>query len=346
MQEKKIFNPNGSDLISDRTIIKGNGTNLFNMNEVKYKWANDLFVRMTANFWLPERISLVKDKKDYLEKLNDKERDMFCCVLSFLTFLDSIQTNNIPKVADFITASEVTACLSTQSFFETIHSKSYSYIIENVIDSTERNKVYEYWKQNDILFERNKYIANIYQEFWDNQSDENFAKVIIANYILESLYFYNGFMFFYNFVSRGLLFGVADEIRLIQADELLHIELFANIINEINKEFPDFIKSEVIYEMFDFACKEEIKWFSYVLKDSQITGMSIKNTEEYTKYLVNQRLTLLGLEPLYINNNHNPYHYLEAQSDSNSDSSVKSNFFESKNTNYVQAGLFKDWDKI
>ena len=345
MEVKKLFNPNGDDSISQRKMIKGNSTNLFNMNEVKYKWAIELYKQMTGVFWLPERISLEKDKNDYVNKLNDQERNIFNSILSFLTFLDSIQTNNIPKVADYITASEVSACMTTQTFFETIHSKSYAYLIENVIPFDNRNKVYELWKDNSILFERNKYIANIYQEFWDNPNDNNLAKVIVANYILESLYFYNGFIFFYNLASRNLMLGTADIIRLIQFDEMLHIDLFANIILEINKEIPNFISQELIYEMFDFACKEEIKWSQYILKDSHILGLNEQNTEEYTKFLVNKRLQTIGLEPLYLDSNNNPYKYLELQADSDS-SSVKSNFFESKNTNYSQANVLEGWDLI
>ena len=72
----------------------------------------------------------------------------------------------------------------------------------------------------------NSFIAKIYQDFIDEQSDENFAKVIIANYLLESLYFYNGFNFFYLLASRNKMVGTSDIIRLINRDELSHVVLF------------------------------------------------------------------------------------------------------------------------
>lgn len=40
MQSNPIFNPNGNDDVSVRTIIKGSTTGLFNLNDVKYPWAN------------------------------------------------------------------------------------------------------------------------------------------------------------------------------------------------------------------------------------------------------------------------------------------------------------------
>ncbi len=52
MEQKLLFNPNGDDSIQTRTIIKGNTTNLFNLNDVKYVWANKLYRIMMANFWI------------------------------------------------------------------------------------------------------------------------------------------------------------------------------------------------------------------------------------------------------------------------------------------------------
>ena len=49
-------------------------------------------------------------------------------ILSFLVFLDSIQTANLPNIGAYITANEVNLCLSIQAFQECVHSQSYSYI--------------------------------------------------------------------------------------------------------------------------------------------------------------------------------------------------------------------------
>ena len=52
MKQKILFNPDGDDTLLNRTIIKGNPTNLFNLNDVKYIWANRLYRTMMANFWI------------------------------------------------------------------------------------------------------------------------------------------------------------------------------------------------------------------------------------------------------------------------------------------------------
>ena len=343
MEQKKLFNPKGDDSVQNRSIIKGDVTNLFNLNEVKYNWAKDMYRIMMGNFWVPEKVDLTKDIKDYQE-LSEAEVKAFDGILSFLIFLDSIQTNNVPNIANYITAPEISTILSIQTYQEAIHSQSYAYVVETVIPVDKREYIYDFWRDDEILLERNKYIAGIYQDFIDDASDENYVKVLLANYILESLYFYNGFMFFYNLASRNLMLGVADEIRYINRDELTHVVIFRNIMNTIKDEYPDLISEELVHSMFKEAVVQEIKWANHIL-GNEILGINEESTEKYTKYLANERITAIGYTPLYPEFTENPYAHLERLADQDGDS-VKSNFFESTNTGYSQSSSIDGWDDL
>lgn len=189
MQRKKLFNVDGDDTLINRRMIKGNVTNLFNLNNVKYQWANKLYRLMMENFWIPEKVSLFDDKRAYNE-LTPAEQNAYDGILSFLVFLDSIQTNNLPNISDYITAPEVNLILAIQTYQEAVHSQSYAYIIESIIPSEKRAYIYDRWRDDKVLLERNKYIAEIYQDFVDERNDKNFARVLMANYLLEGVYFY------------------------------------------------------------------------------------------------------------------------------------------------------------
>lgn len=70
-----IFNPDGNDALSMRTIIKGSTTGLFNLNEVRYPWAKSLYQVMVGNFWLPEKVSGLKDdQRDFTAVLTSDEQ--------------------------------------------------------------------------------------------------------------------------------------------------------------------------------------------------------------------------------------------------------------------------------
>ena len=162
MQRKRLFNIEGNDELINRRMIKGNVTNLFNLNNVKYQWANKLYRLMMENFWIPEKVSLFDDKRAYAE-LSPSEQKAYDGILSFLVFLDSIQTNNLPNISDYITAPEVNLILAIQTYQEAVHSQSYAYIIESIIPVEKRAEIYEKWREDKVLLERNKYIAEIYQ---------------------------------------------------------------------------------------------------------------------------------------------------------------------------------------
>ncbi len=341
IQKNKIFNPDGNDSIEVRTIIKGNTTGLFNLNAVKYSWAKAMYQVMIGNFWVPEKVSGLQDDAIMYKKLESAEQRAYKGILSFLTFLDSIQTVNLPNFSDYITSPEVNLLLAIQSFQEAIHSQSYTTILETVVDAKEREQIYYFWRDDKILLERNKYIGDIYQTFIDKPTDENFFKALIGNFLLEGLYFYNGFAFFDTLVYNTKMIATGRMINYIRRDELTHVALFANIIREIKKEFPDIFQQKTVFEMFDTAVEQEIKWSHHIIS-GKVSGITKKTTEGYTKWLANSRLEMLGLSPLYPDVVSNPYKHLESLQDNNSE---KTNFFESTVTNYTQSSSLKgSWD--
>lgn len=344
MDRKKLFNPKGIDSLSERKIIKGDSTNLFNLNNVKYQWANQLYRSMMGNFWIPEKIDLTQDRTDY-NNLTIHEREAYDGILSFLIFLDSIQTNNIPNVSDYITAPEINLILSIQTFQEAIHSQSYQYIIESILPKETRNYIYDKWREDKVLFERNKYIAEIYQEFLDDTNDKNFAKIIIADYLLEALYFYNAFNFFYLLASRNKMMGTSDVIRLINRDELSHVVIFQQIFKEISNENENFFDLKEIRDMFEKAVEQEIAWTNHIIGDN-ILGITKETTEAYTKWLANERMKSIGLKPLYSGYEKNPYKHLEKFADTEGEGNVKANFFEGSVTSYNMSSSIDGWDEF
>lgn len=234
-----IFNPEGNDNVSARTIIKASTTGIFNLNDVKYPWAKAMYQVMIGNFWVPEKVSGLKDdQRDFHSVLTPEEQRAYKGILSFLIFLDSIQTVNLPNFSDYITSPEVNLILAIQAYQEAIHSQSYATILETVVSSEDRDAIYYYWREDKILLDRNAYIGGIYQDFIDEPTDHNFFRGIIANFLLESLYFYNGFAFFDTLVDHMKMPATGRMIAYIRRDELTHVTLFANIIKEIKREFP------------------------------------------------------------------------------------------------------------
>lgn len=338
----KIFNAKWNDDINKRTIIKWDNTGLFQLNNVKYNWATSMYTVMIGNFWIPEKVSWLNDDAlNYENDLSPEEIRAYDGILSFLIFLDSIQTVNLPNINDYITAPEVQLLMSIQAYQEAIHSQSYATILESVVDAKKRDEIYYFWRDDKILLERNEYIGGIYQKFIDNPNDDNFFEALIWNYLLEWLYFYNWFAFFDTLADNQKMKATDRMINYIRRDELTHVTLFANVLNEIKREFPDMYNEQKIYDMMETAVEQEITRSNHILGD-RIIWINGKNTEKYTKRLANERLVLIGLKPLYPDIAENPYKHLDRLQDDNME---KGNFFESTVTNYTQSSSMKgDWD--
>lgn len=336
-----LFNPQGTDETSSRRMIGGNATGLFNLNDVKYAWAKPMYQVMIGNFWVPEKVKGLPDDAIQYKNLTKDEQHAYDGVLSFLIFLDSLQTVNLPNFSDYITAPEVKLLLAIQSYQEAIHSQSYATILETVVDSKKRDEIYYFWREDTVLLERITYIGKLYQNFLENPSEENFFEALIANYLLEGLYFYNGFAFFDTLVYNSKMTATGRMISYIRRDELTHVTLFANIIKTIDKENPGFVKPEKVKEMFRIAVEQEIIWSHHIFGD-RVAGLTKNAIEEYTKHLANTRLNLLEIDPLYPEIIKNPFVHLERMADNNSE---KTNFFESTVVNYTQSSsLNGSWD--
>ncbi len=340
VNKKPLFNENGDIEVSKKRMINGNTTNLNDFNNMKYSWVADWYRQAMNNFWIPEEINLSQDLKDY-NKLNEYERTAYDKILSFLIFLDSIQTANLSNINSYITASEVNLCLTIQAFQEAVHSQSYSYMLDTICSPEKRNEILYQWKDDKILLERNKFIGEQYNKFLENPNKENLIKTIMANFILEGIYFYSGFMFFYNLERNGKMPGSAQEIRYINRDENTHLWLFRNLIRELQKEEADVFTDELVNElrlMMKTGVEHEINWGNYVIGEN-IQGINKNLIESYIKFLGNKRLKEIGLEPLFEGYDKNPAAWVDSLANANS---VKTDFFEAKSTAYAKASVLVD----
>ena len=343
LTKKPLFNENGDIEVVKRRMIGGNTTNLNDFNNLKYAWVSNWYRQAMNNFWIPEEINLNQDVKDYRKALTPPERRAYDKVLSFLVFLDSIQTANLPNIGAYITANEVNLCLNIQTYQEAVHSQSYGYMLDTICSPEERTEILYQWKFDEHLLARNKFIGDVYNQFLVDQSPKALLKVMIANYILEGIYFYSGFMFFYNLGRNGKMPGSVQEIRYINRDENTHLWLFRSIIMELKKEEPALFTEETVEELKEMmreGVRQEIKWGQYII-GNDIPGLNEQMVEDYVKYLGNLRADGVGFGKLYDGYAEEPPS-MEWVSQYSNANLIKTDFFEAKSTAYAKSGAIVD----
>jgi ribonucleoside-diphosphate reductase beta chain len=338
MERKKIYNPDSKEGVNDRKVFGGNPTGIFELNKIKYQWAYNLWDMMLNNTWFPKEVDLTADVRDY-KQLTNAEKNAYDKALSQLIFMDSLQTNNlIDNVNPYITSPEINLILVRQAFEEALHSQSYAVMVDSI--SQNGDEIYDMWRQDSVLKGKNDYIASVYDELaTGNPSDSDIVKAMFANQILEGIYFYSGFTFFYTLARSGKMLGSAQMIRFIQRDEVTHLLIFQNMINVTRKERPDLFTPELIeevYDMFRKAVDLEVSWGKHIT-EGNILGLTDGIIEDYIQHLADKRLTAVGLEKLY--NKEHPIKWVDNFSSFNEQ---KTNFFEGNVTNYSKGSLDLD----
>ncbi len=233
MNRKKIYNPESNESVNERRIFGGNPTGIFELNDIKYQWAYNLWEMMLNNTWFPKEVDMTRDVSDY-KQITDVEKAAYDKALSQLIFMDSLQTNNImDNINPYVTSPEINLILVRQAYEEALHSQSYAVMVDSI--SANSKEIYDLWRRDMMLKSKNDAIAAVYDELSKNPTEHNFVKACFANQILEGIYFYSGFAYIYTLARSGKMLGSAQMIRFIQRDEVTHLVLFQNLINSLRK---------------------------------------------------------------------------------------------------------------
>lgn len=175
----------------------------------------EVWDRLTANFWLPEKIPLSNDVQSW-HTLNDVERQTTMRVFTGLTMLDTIQgtVGAVKLIEDSVTMHEE-AVFTNIAFMESVHAKSYSSIFMTLASTPEINDAFRWSEENEKLQAK----AEIVLEYYEGHDP---LKKKIASVLLESFLFYSGFYLPMYWSSHAKLTNTADIIRLIIRDESVH----------------------------------------------------------------------------------------------------------------------------
>jgi ribonucleoside-diphosphate reductase beta chain len=325
-----------ADRVNSRRIIEGPKDNLMAISPMKHPWAREIWRVMAANTWFPQEIDLSRDVRDYKTTLTDAERTMYDKALAFLSNLDGIQFNNlIHNIGHYITSPEVSMCISRQAFEEANHVDSYATMIEAI--SLDPMSVYMTFERDEMLAAKNEYIMQKSLALKEDYSAKNFALAVVANIILEGIYFFSGFLAFYVLARNGKMLGSCDMIRLIQRDEQgTHLQLFVHIFKALQVERPELFDEDFYAQarkLFEGATELESAWGRYIIRDG-VLGITDTIIDDYIKHLANDRAAMIGMPPIYPGVK-NPVAWVEKFSEVRG---TETNFFEGKVTNYAVGG--------
>ncbi|MGM0846271.1 MAG: ribonucleotide-diphosphate reductase subunit beta [Bacillota bacterium] len=325
-------------------IINGSSSNILNWDDIRFPWAYPKYKRMLGNFWTPFEINMSKDIKQF-PNLTEQEQETFLKVIGLLALLDSIQTDYAGKVADYLTDSSLNALMIILAQQEVVHNHSYSYVLSSIVSKKKQEEVFDYWRTEPTLRKRNDFITNGYQGFVEEPNVENLLHSIVYDVILEGLFFYSGFAFFYNLARNQKMVAASTMINYINRDEQLHVGLFEKIFKEVLRENPDYNTEELHrfgMEAFKQAADLEIEWGRQIIGDN-IEGLLMSDLEAYIKFMANKRSQQMGFQAPFEGYKSNPLRWIVAYQEVDLG---KTDFFEQKSRQYTKTSDANGFDEL
>ncbi|WOV84538.1 ribonucleotide-diphosphate reductase subunit beta [Sporosarcina jeotgali] len=325
-------------------IFGGEASGILNWNNLAHPHFYTLRQRIRALFWTANEVDMTQDVKQFAN-LSKAEQDAFLKIIGLLATLDGPQTVIAMKIADFATDPSVKSIMATIADQESEHNHSYAYVLSSVTTYDKQVESFEMGRSDEVLMKRNERIVEIYNEFATNPTIETVLKAMVYTTLLEGLFFYSGFAFFYNLARHQKMVGTSTMISYINRDELQHGKAISDIFRAALAENPEYNTEEFtewIYDQFRYSVEQETIWSRYVLAD--IDGIDLDEMDGYVKYRANKMLRMLGLSEIYPEFIDNPMKWIRAYTD-NFDG-TKTDFFEQTSRQYVKTSDLNGFDDL
>ncbi len=313
----------------------GQSVNVARYDQQKHEVFERLIEKQLSFFWRPEEVDVSRDRIDY-QALPPHEQHIFISNLKYQTLLDSIQGRS-PNVAllTLVSIPELETWIETWAFSETIHSRSYTHIIRNIVNTPAQ--VFDDIVTNEQILKRAGSISHFYDDLIEatalyNLHGEGTHTVagrevtitlrelkkklylcLMSVNALEAIRFYVSFACSFAFAERELMEGNAKIIKMIARDEALHLTGTQHMLNlmRTGQDDPEMAEiaaacEQACFEIFKEAAIQEKEWAEYLFQDGSMIGLNKDILCQYVEYITNLRMSAVGLQPAFAGTKQNP----------------------------------------
>ena len=328
----------------DKNLWFDEGVDIARYDQLKYPQLDKITEKQLGFFWRPEEVDVSKDKKDFHD-LSKHEQHIFTSNLKRQILLDSVQ-GRAPNLAFLPICSlpELENWIETWSFFETIHSRSYTHIIRNVYPDPS----FVFDKMLDIkeIIECGNEIAAYYDELINKPSKKSLWMCMMSANALEGIRFYVSFACSWAFAELKKMEGNAKIIKFIARDENTHLAGTTTLLKLMRREDKEMDKiaretEDESTELFVKVIEQEKEWAEYLFRNGSMIGLNETILKDYVEWIGAKRMRAVGLTAPYKVPQANPLPWTEKWI---AGGNVQVAPQETEISSYVVGGVKKDVD--
>lgn len=283
------------------------------------------YKKHVSTFWTVEEIDLSKDSHDWENKLDQDERDFVLNILGFFAASDGLVMENlVNNFCSEITLPEARHFYAIQNFIESIHSETYSLMIDKFAGSEEKkHQLFNAVENHQSTKKKAEWALEHMEEKW-RDTEKDIARRLVAFACVEGIMFSSSFCALYWLKKKGVCPGLTFSNELISKDEGLHRD-FACELFRMSKG-ASLLKDQEILEIVKEAVEVEQEFVKEILP-YDLPAMNKKLMCEYVAYVADHLLVQLGKKKFY--NTPNPFPFMDMIS-----LEAKTNFFEKRVSEY------------
>ncbi|QIW90850.1 UNVERIFIED_ORG: hypothetical protein GCAPEGMB_00535 [Vibrio phage V07] len=260
-----VFNANNKGYSEGYPLFLGEELGLFDTINRTYPELEELYQQQMAQIWNEFEVDLTQDKMD-MQKVDPKVTELMVKTISWQHLADSVASKSISGLLmKYVTNSELEGLLNCWSLFETIHARTYSHIVKQTFQNPVEMLKETY--DNLKVLDRSQAIVEAFDRLEALPKDSTRKEVmqailgaIFALFALEAIAFMASFSVTFGIAETGVFQGIAQDVKLICRDEVMHTR-------------------------FDYAI------LSILLKDPEWSHVYNSNISEYKRILDSVRTT-------------------------------------------------------
>lgn len=322
-----VFNKdNQGHITKSYPLFLGEDLGLFDTVNLQHDKLEQLYQEQVSQLWNEQEVSLEQDRMDML-KLDPDVVDLMVRTISWQHLADSVASKSIPELfLPHCTNSELEGVIMAQSFFEIIHSRTYSHIIKQTFVDP-NDMLARTYKDLDVLV-RSEAIIKAFDELGAvtedtprRQKQEAIVKGLVALFALESVAFMASFAVTFAISEAEVFQGIASLVTLIARDEVIHSRMDAAALEILRKDpewagVYDELKPQ-LKEIMDAVVEQEQVWADALFSNGkQLIGLNSSLLKEYVEYMAYPAYQELSLTPDFEVVKENPLPYMNKYIDS------------------------------
>lgn len=301
-----------------------------------HPWAIEFWRTQQQVHWLPEEVPLAEDVKDWDYKLSPQEKNLLTQIFRFFTQAD-VEVNDCYH-RNYLTIfknPEVGMMLTAFSNMETIHVAAYSHLLDTVgMPEIEYSAFLDY----EAMKDKSDYLSSFNP---DNATDIATTLAVFGAFT-EGLSLFASFAMLMNFPRFNRMKGMGQIVSWSVRDETLHMNGIVRLFHEFvrEQEVDPYEIIERVNKELDYVIDAEDRFIDLCFEMGDVQGLTADEMKQYIRYIANQRLEMLKMNPRY-DVFENPLPWLEEILNG----VEHANFFEARATEYSSGTTQGQWDE-